>query len=384
VLSGARLAREGLVVVLSPLIALMKDQVDGLVANGINAACINSTMSGEERWKVANAVKDGSLRLLYVSPERLVTDAFLNFLKGVKLAYFVVDEAHCISFWGHDFRPEYRELRLLRKVFPDTPIHAYTATATAQVRDDIVAELSLHDPAVLVGSFDRPNLIYTFQRRTDRDAQIKAVLERHKEQSGIIYCIRRADVDALCEQLRARGYRALPYHAGMPDAERHRNQDLFVEEQADIIVATIAFGMGIDKSNVRFVIHAGMPKSLEHYQQESGRAGRDSLEAECVLLYGGDDFITWRNIIQRGEEISRTSASRSWTACSAPAPASNAVARLSWNTSANRIPTIPAARATSASAHWMSWKAPPRSRRRSFRAWSGWESVSGWDIPHPC
>ena len=296
---------EGVVVVVSPLISLMKDQVDTLVENGINAACINSTLSRDEQWEVANSARDGSLKLLYVAPERLVTERFQGFLKSIKLAYFVVDEAHCVSMWGHDFRPEYRALRILKEMFPQTHVHAYTATATKHVRDDIAAELLLKDPETLVGSFDRPNLIYRVKRRTNRLTQVIDILNKHSKQSGIIYCIRRRDVDQLCAQLREKGYNALPYHAGMAEFLRKKNQEQFMGEEVDIIVATVAFGMGIDKSNVRYVIHTGMPKSLEHYQQESGRAGRDSLEAECHLLFGGNDYNVWRNLMGEQDEKAR-------------------------------------------------------------------------------
>jgi ATP-dependent DNA helicase RecQ len=286
-----------LAVVVSPLIALMKDQVDGLRQAGVPAAMLNSSQSPAERAAVLRAVGAGGVQLLYVAPERLVMDGFLARLRQAQPAFVAVDEAHCISQWGHDFRPEYRQLRILREVFPGLAVHAYTATATPQVRTDIVAELRLRDPLILVGSFDRPNLVYRVRPRTDRVAQVTAAINRHRDQAGIIYCIRRSEVDELTAALRRRGLRALRYHAGLTDEERRANQEAFVNERADIVVATVAFGMGIDRSNVRYVIHAGMPKSIEHYQQEAGRAGRDGLEAECLLLVSGGDYGLWKSVL---------------------------------------------------------------------------------------
>jgi ATP-dependent DNA helicase RecQ len=286
-----------LAVVVSPLIALMKDQVDGLRQAGVPAAALNSSQTPAERAAVMRALAAAGVQLLYLAPERLVMDGFLERLQRAAPAFFAVDEAHCISQWGHDFRPEYRQLRALRDAFPARAIHAYTATATPQVRRDIVAELRLKEPRVLVGSFDRPNLIYRVRPRTDRLAQVVAAIQRHRGQAGIVYCIRRSEVDELTAALVRRGFRALRYHAGLPDDERRANQDAFVNERADIVVATVAFGMGIDRSNVRYVIHAGMPKSLEHYQQEAGRAGRDGLEAECLLLVSGGDYGLWKSVL---------------------------------------------------------------------------------------
>ncbi|MBX7166436.1 MAG: DNA helicase RecQ [Pirellulales bacterium] len=290
------LAMQGLAVVVSPLISLMTDQVDALLECGVPTACINSTLTVAERRRVADQVRAGELRLLYLSPERLTTPRTLEFLSEVPLAFFAIDEAHCISEWGHDFRPEYRALKVLKERFPAVAVHAYTATATPRVRDDIVRELGLADPAVLVGGFDRPNLLYRAQRRGDLRRQIRQVIERHPGESGLIYCMRRADVEELCAALVAEGLRAVPYHAGMPDAERRDNQRAFVEDRAEIVVATVAFGMGIDKPDVRYVIHAAAPKSLEAYQQECGRAGRDGLPAECWLFYSPADFQIWRKL----------------------------------------------------------------------------------------
>lgn len=292
---------DGLAIVVSPLIALMKDQVDALRTNGVPAACIHSMISLSEKRQIANDIRDGKLKLLYVAPERLVQERTIDFLKDQTISLLAIDEAHCISAWGHDFRPEYRQMRMLKDEFPNVAIHAYTATATPQVRQDIVEQLTLTNAEVLVGSFDRPNLIYKVQRRNNRLKQIRAVLDRQAGQSGIVYCITRREVEETSGALAELGYRVLPYHAGMSDEDRRANQDAFIREETDVIVATIAFGMGIDKSNVRYVIHSGMPKSLEHYQQESGRAGRDGLDAECHLIYSGQDFIQWRNILENGD-----------------------------------------------------------------------------------
>ena len=294
---------EGLAVVVSPLISLMKDQVDALQTNGIAAAYYNSSLSPAERNTVIEAVRCDALKLLYLAPESLLNQNMLSLLAGVKLSMFAIDEAHCISSWGHDFRPEYRGLVTLKQCFPEVAVHAYTATATERVRHDIATQLSLQNPRMLVGSFDRPNLNYRVQRRTRGMEQMLEVIERHKNESGIVYCISRKEVEKTAAALNALGYSALPYHAGLSDAERTNHQEAFLEERINIVVATVAFGMGIDKSNVRFVIHSGMPKSLEAYQQESGRAGRDGLEADCCLFFGGNDFGTWKRLMaMSGEE----------------------------------------------------------------------------------
>ncbi|MCP4641077.1 MAG: DNA helicase RecQ [bacterium] len=295
------MAMRGMAIVVSPLIALMKDQVDQLRACGIPAACINSSLDADERRAIADDVREDRIKLLYVAPERLVTDRFLEFVRGTRIAYIAIDEAHCISTWGHDFRPEYRGLSVVRDAFPTVGMHAFTATATEQVRGDMVEQLSLRNPTTLVGSFDRPNLVYRVQQRTDAVQQTRAILERRSGESAIVYCIRRKDVDAMASALCRYGCRALPYHAGMSDENRKANQEAFIRDEADVIVATVAFGMGIDKPDVRAVIHAGMPKSVEHYQQESGRAGRDGLEAECWLLYSGADFSVWQRILSELE-----------------------------------------------------------------------------------
>jgi ATP-dependent DNA helicase RecQ len=301
------LVRPGLAVVVSPLISLMKDQVDTLVGNGVPAACFNSSLSPDARASVIQGLREGRYRLLYVSPERLAgegSDSFMSLLTRCDVRFIAVDEAHCISQWGHDFRPEYRQLARLRAVLPQVSLHAFTATATARVRRDIASQLMLRDPLELVGSFDRPNLLYRVLPRAQLKRQLLDILGRHTGQAGIIYCTSRREVDALSAWLCGTGVRARPYHAGLSDDERARNQDAFLDEHADVVVATVAFGMGIDRSDVRFVVHAGAPQSLEHYQQESGRAGRDGLEAECVLICSAADFLKWRMMLERNGELS--------------------------------------------------------------------------------
>ncbi len=304
------LIRPGLAVVVSPLIALMKDQVDGLNANGVPAACYNSALSDDERRSVVRGLRAGQFRLLYVAPERLVGDGgdgFLQLLKSVGVSFLAIDEAHCISQWGHDFRPEYRRLAQVRDALPGISLHAFTATATSRVRGDVTRQLGLHDPLEVVGSFDRPNLVYRVLARSGLKRQILDVLGRHKGEAGIIYCTSRREVDQLSSWLVDEGVRAMAYHAGLATEERTRAQEAFITEQVEVIVATVAFGMGIHRSNVRFVLHAGAPQSLEHYQQESGRAGRDGLEAECVLCYSGADFLKWRMMLERNGELTDAS-----------------------------------------------------------------------------
>jgi len=289
-------------VVVSPLISLMKDQVDGLRECGVAAAQLNSSQRSDQQRAIERDVLEGKVKLLFASPERLAVASFRDLLQRADVRTFAIDEAHCISHWGHDFRPEYRQLRDLRKHFPKASVHAYTATATPQVRRDIAEQLSLHDPLLLVGDFDRPNLTYRVLPRQDEWKQVLDVVERHPREAGIIYCIRRRDVDSLSEKLRRKGVNAVAYHAGLSPEERRAAQEQFATETCDLVVATVAFGMGIDRSNVRYVLHTGMPKSIEHYQQESGRAGRDGLEAECVMLYSAADAIVWRTMLERGGE----------------------------------------------------------------------------------
>jgi ATP-dependent DNA helicase RecQ len=294
--------RGGTTVVISPLISLMKDQVDSLRACGIAAASIDSSLSAGERFAYEMDVRQGEVRLLFLSPERLVQTDFYRVLQQIDVRTFAIDEAHCISHWGHDFRPEYRQLSRLREFFPQAAVHAYTATATEPVRRDIIVQLALNDPVVLVGSFDRANLIYRVLPRHDIAKQTLEVIERHEGDAGIIYCLRRRDVDELAAVLQKKNIKALPYHAGMTGEQRQAVQEAFASEQVDVIVATVAFGMGIDRSNVRFVLHTAMPKSLEHYQQETGRAGRDGLEAECVLLYSGADVVTFKSMLTKSAQ----------------------------------------------------------------------------------
>jgi len=272
------------------------------MACGVPAAQLNSSQSGAQHRDVERVLTGGALRLLFVSPERLALSSFRQLIGRAGVTSFAIDEAHCISQWGHDFRPEYRQLRELRHLFPKASLHAYTATATERVRRDIVQQLALRDPVELVGSFDRPNLTYRIAPRRDEITQVEDVIRRHRGEAGIIYCIRRRDVDGLAAILRGRGHRVAPYHAGLAPELRRAAQEAFSKEACDIIVATVAFGMGIDRSNVRFVLHTGMPKSIEHYQQESGRAGRDGLEAECTMLYSPSDASSWTAILAGGAE----------------------------------------------------------------------------------
>jgi ATP-dependent DNA helicase RecQ len=296
------LLTEELTVVVSPLISLMKDQVDTLRDLGVDARQVNSTTSESEKRELVRLARARQLRMLFVSPERLAADRFQEFLQTLDVRTFAIDEAHCISHWGHDFRPEYRQLGDLRERFPEASLHAYTATATDSVRRDIASQLRLANPELLVGSFDRANLSYRILPRVEPLKQTLDAIERHTGEAGIIYCIRKKDVDELTASLRKRGIDARPYHAGLTREERTETQEAFASEACNLVVATVAFGMGIDRSNIRFVLHTGLPKSIEHYQQETGRAGRDGLEADCVLLYSAADVLLWRSIVQRSAE----------------------------------------------------------------------------------
>ena len=283
------LHREGLTIVVSPLVALMKDQVDQLAAAGIAATYLNSTLSASESRARLRGLHQGEYRLLYVAPERLMLDDWRENLLSWQVTAFAIDEAHCISEWGHDFRPEYRQLSQLRELLPHVPFMALTATATPRVREDIVRELRLRDPAVFVASFNRPNLSYRVIPKHQPLRQILDFISPRSRESGIVYCASRAAAEKVADAIAAKGYSARPYHAGLDAKVRAQNQELFLRDDVHIICATIAFGMGINKPNVRWVVHYDLPKNIEGYYQETGRAGRDGLPSECLLLFSPGD-----------------------------------------------------------------------------------------------
>ena len=295
------LVRAGTAIVVSPLIALMQDQVDALLQLGVRAAFLNSSLDSSSALRVEKQFLNADLDLLYVAPERLLTPRFLDLLERAKIALFAIDEAHCVSQWGHDFRPEYRALTVLHERFPSIPRIALTATADAPTRREIVERLALENAKQFISSFDRPNICYRVTEKFDARPQLKAFLDDHQGAAGIVYCLSRKKVEATAEWLNARGKTALPYHAGMDAAIRAAHQKRFLNEDGVIMVATIAFGMGIDKPDVRFVAHLDLPKSVESYYQETGRAGRDGLPADAWMAYGLSDVVSLSQMIENSE-----------------------------------------------------------------------------------
>ena len=294
------LHRAGVAIVVSPLISLMKDQVDALLANGVRAACYNSSLSAQESRDTLSRLHSGQLDLLYVAPERLMHSDFQQRLQSLPIALFAIDEAHCVSQWGHDFRPDYVQLGQLRSLFPNIPMIALTATADPQTRDDILQRLGMQDADCFAAGFDRPNIRYLVADKQKPAAQLAAFLDNHRNESGIVYCLSRKRTEQVAARLAAAGQSAAPYHAGMSDRDRAQVQERFIRDDLQIVVATVAFGMGIDKPNVRFVVHYDLPKNIESYYQETGRAGRDGLPSEALLLYGYGDIALIRGLIEKG------------------------------------------------------------------------------------
>lgn len=290
----------GITIVISPLIALMKDQVDALLANGIYGAFLNSSQSAEEQNRIIQDAMQGSVKLLYIAPERIPANskAFFDFIKTLSPSLFAIDEAHCISSWGHDFRPEYLKLAVLKKQFPNVPVIALTASADKVTQNDIVARLALPHPGIFISSFNRPNIFYSIQPKKNAFRHLLEYVGKHKENCGIIYALSRASTEDIAERLRENGIRAVHYHAGMDAGERSRVQEAFQRDEYKVIVATIAFGMGIDKSNVRYVIHYDVSKNIEGYYQETGRAGRDGLKSDAILYYSIADIMKLRKFAQ--------------------------------------------------------------------------------------
>jgi len=293
------LHRPGTAIVVSPLISLMKDQVDALRANGVRAAYLNSSLLPDEATATLGDLRAGALDLLYVAPERLMLEGFLEMLQGVRISLFAIDEAHCVSQWGHDFRPEYVQLGRLRNLFPGVPLLALTATADDQTRDDVRARLGIVNAPAFVASFDRPNIRYSVAVKTRAPQQLASFVAAYPDDSGIVYCLSRKRVEEVAKRLRSEGVQAAAYHAGLSAEERTRVQDAFLADVVRVVVATVAFGMGIDKPDVRFIVHYDIPKSVESYYQETGRAGRDGLPAEALLLFGLQDVVTARMLLER-------------------------------------------------------------------------------------
>ncbi len=296
------LLRAGLTIVISPLISLMKDQVDALQASGVAATFLNSTLDGPESRARLRGLYNGEFRLLYVAPERLMLESFIEKVREWNVALVAIDEAHCISEWGHDFRPEYRGLAKMREILPDVPIMALTATATERVRADILKQLNLRDPKCYVASFDRPNLAYKVLPKSSPYDQLLNLLRTRPNDSGIVYCASRKTADSVAAKLNADGIAAKPYHAGLEAEERARHQEMFLRDDVRVVSATIAFGMGINKPNVRFVVHYDLPKNIESYYQETGRAGRDGLPSDCVLLFNPGDVVKQNRFIDEKSE----------------------------------------------------------------------------------
>lgn len=308
------LLRSGLTLVVSPLIALMKDQVDGLRENGIKAAYLNSTLDEDDSKETWRQLYRGEIQLLYLSPERLMLEGMFDTLASLHLEFIAVDEAHCISSWGHDFRPEYRTLKSLREHFPNVPVLALTASATERVRSDILGMLGMESARTFVASFNRPNLSYRIIPRLSPMKQILEILSDHRDESGIIYCLSRAKTESVADDLIKKGVKAAAYHAGLSAHERDTRQEQFAQDEVHVMVATIAFGMGVDKPDVRFVIHHDLPKNIESYYQETGRAGRDGLPSECVMLYSSGDAAKLRQFIeQTSDPTEREHAGRQLT-----------------------------------------------------------------------
>lgn len=300
------LVMEGTTIVISPLISLMKDQVDALLAAGIPAAYINSSLGFDEVRETLYDVQRGAVKLLYIAPERLDSEMFLNELQGVHVPLIAVDEAHCISQWGHDFRPSYRLISRMAGLFPNNPtVLALTATATPQVREDICRILDIEEQHTVMTGFERANLTFSVVQGQDRERFVKEYVKKNDKEAGIIYAATRKTVDSVYDMLVKKGVKAARYHAGMPDAERKAGQEQFLNDEVNVMVATNAFGMGINKSNIRYVIHYQLPKNMESYYQEAGRAGRDGLPSECIVLYASQDVQTQRFLIDQAQDTSR-------------------------------------------------------------------------------